>query len=78
MNVLLQICSFYVEFYLRKQNRCKSWDTNSREKNVVMLPLKIFWLDMDKFPSDAAKVIDQSASFCCVCVRGGGSDFPVV
>ena len=72
MNVLLLICSFNAEFYLRKQNRYKSWDTNSRKKNV-MLPLKIFWLDMDKFPGDAAKIIDQSGSFLlCVCVWGGG------
>ena len=30
---------------------------------------------MDKFPSDAAKIIDQSESFLlcvCVCVGGGG------
>ena len=28
-----------------------------------MLPLKILWLDMDKFPGDAAKITDQSKSF---------------
>ena len=33
-----------------------------------MLSLNIFWLHMDKFPADAAKIIDQSESFCC----GGG------
>ena len=38
-----------------------------------MLPLKIFWLDMDKFLSDAAKIIDQLGSVCfVVCVWGGG------
>ena len=45
-----------------------------------MLPLKIFWLDMDKFPGGAAKIIDQSEPFLlcvlyvcvCVCVCGGG------
>ena len=57
------ICIFYAEFYLRKQNRYKSRDTNSRKKNVGILSLKIFWSDMDKFPSNAAKIIDQSESF---------------
>ena len=28
-----------------------------------MLPLKIFWSDMDKFPGNAGKIIDQSESF---------------
>ena len=37
------------------------------------MPLKIFWLDMDKFLGDAAKIIDQLESFLlCVCVCGGG------
>ena len=46
--------------------------------NVVCCHLKIFWWDMDKFPSDAAKIIDQSGSVCCVCVcvcGGGGGQF---
>ena len=45
-----------------------------------MLPLKLFWLDMDKFPGDAAKIIDQSESFLLEGGGGGGegSDFPVV
>ena len=63
VNVLLLICSFYAEFYLRKQNRYKSRDTNSCKKECCMLPLKIFWLDMDKYPGDTAKIIDQSESF---------------
>ena len=72
MNVtLLLICSFYAEFYPRKQNRYKSRDTNSRKKNV-MLPLKIFWLDMDKFPGDAVKIIDQSEPFLLWWGGGGG------
>ena len=36
---------------------------------------------MDKFPGDAAKIIDQSESFLLVEGGGGGggsSDFPVV
>ena len=28
-----------------------------------MSQLKMFWSDMDKFPGDAAKIIDQSGSF---------------
>ena len=47
-----------------------------------MLALKIFWLDLDKFPGDAAKIIDQSQSFLLWREGGGGgggsSDFPVV
>ena len=41
-----------------------------------MLPLKIFWLDLDKFPGDAAKIIEQSQFFFVV--EAGSSDFPVV
>ena len=44
------------------------------QKECCMLPLKIFWLDMDKFLCDAAKIIDQSESF----LLWGGRDFPVV
>ena len=49
-----------------------------------MLPLKIFWLDMDKFPGNAAKIIDidQSESFVGEGEgggeEGGSSDFPVL
>ena len=38
---------------------------------VFLLPLKIFWLDKDKFPGDAAKIIDQLESF----LLQGGGDF---
>ena len=71
--MLLLFCSFYAEFCSRKQNRYKSRDTNSRKKDVVMLSLKIFWLNMDKFPGDAAEIIDQSESFLL-----WGGDFPAV
>ena len=34
----------------------------------------IFWLDMDKFPGDAAKITDQSESFL-LWGKGGGGEF---
>ena len=35
----------------------------------------LFWLDMDKFPGDAAKLIDQSKSFLLWGGGGGGGEF---
>ena len=40
-----------------------------------MLSLKIFWLDVDKFPGDAAKIIDQSESILSAGGGGGVGTF---